>query len=94
MTPAYARRKDANHDEIAEAFRRLGWQWIDTYQHAAYTEGFPDGLVAKDGFIALVEVKGKRGRLTKAERAFHEGFQGKVWVIRSIDDVLRVTGEE
>ena len=91
MSPRRACRKDANHDAIADAFRRLGWQWYDTYQFAQYVPGFPDGMAVKPGAVLLVEVKGKRGRLTDDERTFHRVYLGPIMVARTEEDVVIAT---
>ena len=91
MSPRRACRKDDNHDAIADTFRRLGWQWYDTYQFAQYLPGFPDGMAVKPGAVLLVEVKGKRVRLTKDEAAFHRDYLGPIMVARTEDDVVQMT---
>ncbi len=91
--PRRACRKDANHDAIADAFRRLGWQWYDTYQVAQYIPGFPDGLAVKPDYALLVEVKGERGQLTEDEAEFHAWYEGPLAIVRSNEDVVRVTKE-
>ncbi len=91
MTPLRAFRKDANHEVIADAFRRLGWQWYDTYQVAQYLPGFPDGMAVKSWCVLLVEIKGERGRLTEEEKRFHSLYAGPLAVVRTIEDVKKVT---
>lgn len=86
--PAYACRKDRNHDEIADTFRQLGWVVEDTYQHAQYTEGFPDLIAERDGVVLWVEVKYPGGTMTDAERAFAERHRGSYIVVSSVDAVL------
>ena len=85
--PRTAAKKDANHDEIVEAFRRLGWYWKDTYQLGL---GFGDGVASRPWVNVVVEIKADGGRLTKAEREFHTECPGPVEVVKSLDDVLRV----
>jgi len=85
-----AARKDENHDQIAEAFRALGWQVIEAYQFAQFCPGFPDIIAIKDGVVRFVEVKTPVGRLTKTEKAFLDRFPQIVRVVRSVDDVLEM----
>lgn len=49
-----AKRKDANHNAIADYLQRLGWSFLDT---SALGRGFPDGVAGCLGFAALVEIK-------------------------------------
>lgn len=90
-------KKDSNHDEVADAFRRLGWLWVDCYQFGQFVPGFPDGLAARDGRVLWVEVKTAKGRLTPDEVMFRArlGRDGEYVVVRSVDDVLElVNGSE
>ena len=93
MTPRYACSVDANQAEIADAFRRLGWDVIDTHQCAQYVPGFPDLIVVRGAAVLPIEVKGPRGRLTVDELAFamaHPEWAPRV--VRTVDDVIRLTG--
>jgi len=85
--PRRACRKDANHDEIRDALRQLGWDVIETYQFAQYDPGFPDLLCEKRGVIVFVEVKAEGGKLTKDEKAWCLAHKGMRWTI------LRTVGE-
>lgn len=85
-------RRDDNHAEIAQAFRRLGWTVHDTSQVGG---GFPDLVVANGGVNLLVEVKDgakppSARKLTPAEQEFHARWRGRVVVIKSVDDVVRI----
>ena len=92
MSPRRACRKDANHDEIADAIRLHGWQVYDTFQVAQYLPGWPDLLACREGETVWVEVKTARGRLTADERKFQAVHRGRYVVLRSVDDVLREMG--
>ena len=94
MAPRYACRKDNNHALIADAFRALGWFWIDTYQHAQYTPGFFDGLAVKGGVVLGVEIKDGERPLTPEERAFHAHWEAPLVIVRNIDDVLWANGHD
>lgn len=50
----YAKRVDANHGQIRDALRRLGYFVADMSRSG---RGFPDLLIAKAGRMRLVEVK-------------------------------------
>ena len=100
MTPRRACAVDSNQAEVADAFRRLGWDVIDTHACAQYVPGWPD-LVAiwyrgwlHPPLVLGIEVKAPRGRLTKKERLF--AALHPEWapvIVRTADDVLRLTEE-
>ena len=83
-----ARRTDANHNAIAEAFESLGWS-------VHRTNGDWDLTVGYGGLTTLVEVKdGKksksRRKLTLREQKFHDTWRGEILIVSSIEDVLAV----
>ena len=51
-----------------------------------------DLLVGRAGRNYLLEVKGKRGRLTEKQRAFMECWRGQVKVVQTVEDALRAVG--
>lgn len=74
MQSQYAKRKDANHDEIKQACIDAGWQWEDTYQYGGV---LLDGIVNRDGITVLVECKALRGRLTERESKVFDTWRGE-----------------
>ena len=93
MSPRRACSVDANQGEIAAAFRRLGWDVIDTHAVGQLIPGFPDLIVISDQEDIPIEVKMPGARLTLAERWFAASHP--YWrpvVVRSIDDVLDLSG--
>lgn len=88
MTPRRACKKDLSHDLIADAFRKLGWQWYDTYQFAQYHPGWPDGEAVRWPVVLKVEVKSEKGQLTPDEQAFWNTYEGPKCICRTIEDVL------
>jgi hypothetical protein len=86
-------RKDANHDELSDAARALGWYVVDTYQFAQYVAGWPDAVWARRGRTVLAEYKVGRAQLTNDEGLFAATWPGEYAVVRTVDDVLRVTEE-
>ena len=88
--PRLACKKDANHDELVQAHRQLGWWIEDTWQVAQYIAGFPDamGMHPKTGRVVFLEFKVSHARLTKAEQAWHERCPLPVVVERTVEDVL------
>ena len=81
-------RRDLNHTEIREAFRRLGWSVWDT---AACGHGAPDLVVGKHGRNVLVEIKSPGGVLTQDEADFSAAWRGEYITVRCLADVIRVT---
>ena len=94
MSPRRSCRKDLNHDEIANAFRKLGWHVLDTYQIGQLIPGFPDLMMClkcRPGVGALVEVKAPGGKLTPAEAEFHESWPGPIMIVSSVDEAIAIT---
>lgn len=88
--PRRAARKDANHNDIQDAFVRLGWSVADT---SRLGDGFPDLVAAKHGETVLVEVKDgskppSARKLTDDELAFKGRWQGWYAEVTNMDDVL------
>lgn len=96
MSPRYACKKDANHDEIANTFRVCGWPFLDTWQFAQYVPGFPDGLASGPNDTVLVEIKNGDVPLTPDEEEFHREWAGvfTIVVIGSVDEALDFMGME
>ena len=100
MNPRRACSVDANQGQIADAFRRLGWDVIDTHAVAQYVPGFPDLIVTRpvglcDVVVFGIEVKMPGGTLTEKEGEF--AALHPHWapiVVYTVDDVLRLTGVE
>jgi hypothetical protein len=82
-----AAKKDANHETIAAAFRKLGYSVLDLSRQG---DDCPDMLCAKDGLSVLVEAKMPKGKLTSGQRVFVANWRGAVEVARSVDDVLAI----
>lgn len=90
-----ARRVDANHGEIVKAFRSYGFSVADT---SGLGGGFPDCVISRAKKTALVEIKdGKKPKsarqLTEAEANFALSWQGKYFVVLSIDGVEAIAKE-
>jgi len=90
VNPRRACRKDNNHDVIADAFRRHGWDWYETYQFAQYLPGFPDGMAVRNGMVVLVEIKNGDATLTPDEERFIANYHAPVIIARSVEDVERL----
>lgn len=84
-------RRDTNHAEIREAFRRLGWSVLDT---ADLGHGAPDLVCGRGGRNVLVEVKSPGGILTQDEAQFSLAWRGEYVTVRTLADVVRLTEDE
>ena len=70
----YARRTDANHAEIVDAFRDLGCSVFDTSRCG---QGFPDLVIGKNQITVLVEVKSSdKEKFTPAQNLFMLNWRG------------------
>jgi len=86
-------KKDNNHNEIKRDLEELGFFCEDTHRQG---DGCPDMFVSGlhrgfDAYVGLmVEIKGKRGKLTPAEEAFFERVNDRhaAIIARSAKDVL------
>lgn len=92
-----AARRDKNQPEIIRAFEHLGYQVINIAAAGHVVPGLPDLLVARNGIVALVEVKSAGGKLTPPEQVFHRkyawqtGGQFPIFTVWTEDDVARVS---
>ena len=93
MSPRRACRKDANHNQIADAFRAAGCFVLDTYQMAQYIAGYPDLDVRRGARSVLVEVKTTDGELSADEQWFAsvcEGYGVPCVVVRTVEEALEI----
>ena len=73
-----AKKVDTSHPAIRDHLRSIGWS---VYSTASIGDDFPDLIVARHGFTALVECKtGLESRaetyLTEGQREFRDKWQG------------------
>jgi hypothetical protein len=100
VTPRYAAKTDANHAEIRDGLRELGFSVIDTFRLG---DGTPDMVViglriAKlandnyqgDNVMSWWEIKDKGGDFTEKEQGFFDkyGHHSSIRVARTIEDIL------
>jgi hypothetical protein len=84
-----AKRVDQNQPGIVLALRAVG----ATVQHLHKVgSGCPDLLVGFRKKNYLLEIKTVTGKLTPDQVTWHEIWQGKVYVVRDIDDALLSIG--
>jgi len=85
MSRKHGYRKDANHDEIADAFRAIGFTWIDT---PGVGDGFPDGLaLTPHGHVLFVEIKVPGQDVNRFEFEFAIQHEHEYVVVCSEEDV-------
>ena len=79
----YAARKDQNHADIQAVFERCGCAVLDCSRY----DGFVDLLVWRHE-PRLVEVKGKKGRLTMSQKSLAAKWPGPIHVVRDEEQAL------
>jgi hypothetical protein len=92
MTRFYKQRRDANHEELSKAFRKLGASVEDMVRTGV--EGWPDVCVGFLSVTHLVEYKNPltsygRSGLSKNQKSFADGWKGeRIWVVDSVEAVV------
>ena len=79
------RRVDKNQTEIVKVLKQLGCSVVSL---ADKGHGCPDLLVGFKAQNYLVEVKGKKGKLTEDQETFFQSWKGAVQVFRDVEDVI------
>lgn len=79
-----AAKVDNNQKQIVQYLRACGFTVLHLH---AVGDGCPDLLAGKHGVNYLIEVKGKRGKLTPKQKTFHDEWRGQRMVVRSIEDL-------
>ncbi|MBS4034375.1 MAG: hypothetical protein KGZ85_07930 [Ignavibacterium sp.] len=84
-------RADLNQSEIVRALRAVGATVHITSQVGG---GFPDLVCAISGKNYLIEIKNKdaRGKLSTSQLIFRDKWKGKVHVVETVDEALKVIG--
>lgn len=85
-------RADANQPNIVAALRRCGF--VVAHCHTV-GGGFPDLVISRNGWTGLVEVKDgdkppSARKLTKDEADFHQKWPGEIFIVESVEDVLKL----
>lgn len=87
-----AKRKDANHNEVAAALEAAGWSVHDT---SGLGFGFPDLLVGRPSFNCVIEIKDgdkppSARQLTEAEQRFRNNWSGPYLLVESAEEALHM----
>lgn len=82
-------RIDTNHKIIADALRGVGASVVSL---APMGRGVPDLLVGFRGVNYLLEIKTDKGKLTADQSAFIDTYNGRVHIVRTIDEAYSVIG--
>ena len=89
-----AARKDDNHNEISNAFERLGWSVLDIHQ----LPDCADIVVGKCNQSIVIEIKDgskppSKQKLTNGEMAFKDRWKGDYRIVTCIQDVIDIDRE-
>lgn len=84
-------RADNNQEAIVKALRTCGATVHITNQVG---DGFPDVAVGIFGKNFLIEIKNKdaRGKLSTEQIIFRDKWKGKIHVVETVDEALKVIG--
>ena len=88
----YAKRTDANHAEIRDALRQMGFSVRDT---SGIGNGYPDLTVtARAGRKVFLEIKvpGEERRLTAKEREWQAILSPDYHVVTTVEEAMAVCG--
>ena len=86
-----AAKKDRNHKEIVECFRRFGWAVHDVSQ----LKNCCDLYVSKQGETIAIEIKDgelppSARKLTEGEQKFKDSWKGLYAIVIGVGDVLMI----
>ena len=82
-------RADLNQETIVKTLRQFGCTVAILSQVGG---GVPDLLCGFCGKNYLIEVKNpdKKWKLTAQQEIFHEYWKGKIYVVESVNDVIKI----
>lgn len=84
-----AARTDSNQPEIVHALEVVGATVLHLHMVG---HGCPDLAVGFRGRNYMLEIKTPNGETTPAERTWLRCWRGQAYIVRSVDDALRVIG--
>lgn len=86
-----AAKVDANQNEIVFALRSAGCSVTDL---SAVGAGCPDLVVGRGGQNYLLEIKGRKGKLTEAQREWRACWNGQAATVRTVGEAFAAVGLE
>ena len=82
----FSSRQDANHASIVKDLRLLGYQ---VHEMKSVGGGFPDLLIARNGKMALLEIKSEDGELNDKQKKWHSEWKGpEVGIVRTTEQAI------
>ena len=82
----FSSRQDSNHASIVKDLRLLGYQ---VHEMKSVGGGFPDILVARNGKMALLEIKTEDGDLNDKQKQWHSKWEGpEVGIVRTTEQAI------
>lgn len=87
----YARKKDSEHAEVVQAFAYYNWEVLDVSRAPLAVDLVVAHRIQRR--VVLVEVKGKRGKLTEGQSEIFARWPGETAICRSLEDVARLTAK-
>ncbi len=82
-----AKAVDRNQPEIVSALRKAG---VSVQILSAVGQGCPDILAGYNEVSYPIEIKMPGGKLTDDQRVWHSEWKGKVWIVYSAEEALRI----
>jgi hypothetical protein len=89
MRTKHAGKVDQNQPDIVAALRKCG---ASVLSMASLGQGVADLLVARNGDLWVIEVKGPAGKLTPDQVEWIGAWRSPVHIVRSVDDALTLIG--
>lgn len=87
----YRKKVDLNHSEIVHGLRKIGASVFSTHRVGS---DFPDLVVGFRGQNYLIEVKSGKKKPTKSQELFHASWQGKIYVVHTLDEAISILTHE
>ena len=84
----WARKTDATHELVVDAFRAAGWTVMQTFRLGSDA---PDLVVSRQGRVIAVEVKAAKGKLRPGQAEWLARWQGETAICRSMEDVMMLS---
>jgi len=82
-----AAKRDSAEAAIVDALRKAGWS-VESWSQ----RNCPDLVLSRHGVTLLAEVKTGRKKLRPGQQDWIAQWQGRVVVLRSVEDALRLGG--